>query len=114
MKKPTKKQLHSNFILIHQYYYDNEPIKGWVRKDEDYNGNYHDDIDFLITVIRKIGEYTGYELVMKYESSYWNKFGENPLVDKKGNTMEFGGYGDTLGIYQAVVAFIKWYNKTSK
>lgn len=109
MKKLSNTTLHKNFILIHDFFYENEPMKAWVRKDITYNGNYHDDIGFLFDVIRKIGEDTGYELIMYFESSSWNKFGNNPLGEK-----QLSGYGKTIHLYEAVVEFLKWYTNKSK
>lgn len=109
MKKPTKKQLHKNFILIHNFFYEGESIKKWVMDDVNYDGGYHEDISFMFEIIKKIGQETGYELIIGYSYCHWNKFGNNPLEDH-----EFGGYEDTLNIYMAVVEFIKQYNTKNK
>lgn len=108
MKRYSKKELHKNFILLCNFFYNSEPIKQWVLDDEDYNGGYHEDIDFLISVIRKIGDTTGYELIMGFGDSHWNNMGENPFEE------DFGGYEHTINIYEAVVEFIKWHKKQSK
>lgn len=62
------------------------------------------DWNWLIPVIKKIGDETNYELVISYGYCYWNNEGEQPLGDFE------GGYGDIIYIYNAVVSFIKWYN----
>lgn len=105
MKKLTATQLHENFILIHDFEHGKASMKEWVKKDKTYMGNYHISYDKLFTVIKKIGEDTGYELIMYWNTSYWNKFGEDPLVK------EFGGYEDISNLYQAVVELINWWNK---
>jgi len=66
---------------------------------------YHTSYGWLMPVILKIADKTGYELIMSYNHSYWNKFGDDPLGT------EFDGYGNIKGIYQAVISFIKWYNQ---
>lgn len=104
-KKFTARQLHANFILIHDFHYDDAPIKAWVRKDLSYNGGYHEKMDFLMEVLQKIGNKTGYELVIGSADSHWNNMGENPFEE------DFGGYEDVLNIYEAIVAFIKWWHK---
>ena len=65
---------------------------------------YHSDWNWLMPVIKKIGDETNYELVMGYDYCYWNNEGKQPLEDFD------GGYGDIIYIYNAVVSFIKWYN----
>jgi len=64
--------------------------------------------DWLMPVVEKIGELTEYELVFRYDESYWNRYGENPL------NQFFGGYIDVLNIWAAVVKFIEWYNTQNK
>lgn len=54
MESFTKQELHQNFILIHKFQYPDEPIKQWVLENEDYNGNYHDNWEMLMEVVRTI------------------------------------------------------------
>lgn len=103
MKNYTTNQLHKNFILIHNFQYEKKNLKEWVFKDKTYAGIYHTDFNELFEIIKKIGEDYGYELVLGFNYSYWNKFGSNPL------NKEFGGYENIKNIYQAVIEFIKWY-----
>jgi len=105
MKKLTTAQLHKNFIIIHEFEHFKGAMKEWVKNDKKYTGNYHTSYDELFPIIKKIGEDTSYELVMGWDASYWNKYGEDPLEK------QFGGYKDISGLYQAVVEFIKWLNK---
>jgi len=107
-KKLTQKQMHENWLIIHRFEHEEEPKK-WLVNDKTYTGDYHKDWLWIMPVILKIGEETGYELVMKFNESYWNKFGNDPLEDKN-----FGGYENPFEIYKAVVAFLKWYNKNKK
>ena len=65
--------------------------------------NYHNSWDWLMPVLIEIGDKTSYELTMGYGESYFNRF--------DGVFELFGGYGRIESIYQAVVEFIKWYNK---
>lgn len=109
MKKHSTIQLHKNFILLHDFQYGKENLKEWVKKDNSYTGIYHTDFNQLFEIICLIGNKTEFELVMHYNSCYWNKFGENPLSEK-----EFGGYENIKNIYKAVVSFVKWYNKNNK
>lgn len=110
MKNYTTRQLHDNFIMLHAFQHS-EPIKAWVANDKNYTGVYHSDWETLFEIVKHISDTTGYELVIRYDNSYWNKFGENPLRDKKGNEVEFGGYKNIKNIYEAVVEFVKWYKK---
>ena len=88
-------------------------VKGYEYNNTFYPLNelgYNTSWDWLIPVVHKISEKTGYELIMGSGYSYWNKFGENPLDS------EFGGHEDSMmeGIYKAVVEFIKWHNENVK
>lgn len=71
---------------------------------------YFDDMKFstdwnwLMPVIKEIGDRTDFELVMGYGHCYWNNAGDQPLGDFD------GGYSDIIYIYNAVIEFIKWYN----
>lgn len=72
----------------------------WDVKDMEFN----EDWNWLMSVIKEIGDRTDFELVMGYGHCYWNNAGEQPLGDFD------GGYGDIIYIYTAVVEFIKWHN----
>lgn len=61
--------------------------------------------DWIMPVIVKIGQDTGYTLVMEENSSYWVNSGDYGC-----DNTEFGGYSDIENIYTAVVEFIKWNN----
>ena len=63
------------------------------------------DWNWLMEVIKEIGNKTDFELVMGYDYCYWNNEGEQPLEGFE------GGYGDITYIYSAVISFIKWYNE---
>lgn len=65
---------------------------------------FHTDWNWLMSVIKEIGDRTDFELVMGYGHCYWNNEGEQPLGNFE------GGYGDIIYIYTAVIEFIKWYN----
>jgi len=63
---------------------------------------YHSSWDWLMPVILKIGNDTGWTLVMEENTSYWCNEGQHP------DFHEFGGYGNILNIYEAVVEFLNW------
>ena len=70
---------------------------------------FHTDYNWLMQVVKAIGDKTEYELVSGYDCSYWNRYGENPFSGP--GDPAFGGYSDITNIYEACVAFVKWYNK---
>ena len=72
---------------------------------------FHNDWNWLMEVVKAIGDRTEYELVSGYNYSYWNRYGENPILDKEDIPQEFGGYSDIINIYEACVVFVKWYNQ---
>jgi len=47
------KELHENFILLHNFEHD-EPLKKWVEQDETYTGQYHTSWDALMPVVQKL------------------------------------------------------------
>lgn len=68
---------------------------------------YDSDWNYLIPVIKKIGDDVGDELVIRAETCYWNNFGEcSPQID-------FAGYNYPLseGIWKAVVKRIQLINR---
>ena len=69
---------------------------------------FHTSFDWLMPVIKQIGDKTGFELIMNYSESYWNNAGENPFDES------FDGYEKVEGVYKAVVSFINWYNEQTK
>ena len=73
--------------------------------DEIHLIKYNSDWNWLMPVIKEIGDKTDFELVMGYGYCYWNNEGEQPLGDFE------GGYSDIIYIYSAVASFIKWYNE---
>lgn len=73
---------------------------------------FHRDYNWLMQAVKAIGDRTEYELVIRHDSCYWNRYGENPILDNEGNPQEFGGYSDIINIYEACTAFVKWYNQT--
>jgi len=64
------------------------------------------DWNYLMAVIKEIGNKTGFTLVMEENTSYWVNNGE--YIDDE---PEFGGYGNISNILEAVVEFIKWHNQ---
>lgn len=78
------------------------PIGAW-HKEIDLS--FHHDWNWLMEVIKEIGNKTDFELVMGYDYCYWNNEGEQPLEGFE------GGYGDIIYIYSAIISFIKWYNE---
>lgn len=76
-----------------------------------YELDYHSDWNWLMGVIKKIADETGFELVSGFDYCYWNHYGENPFEDTDDL---FSGYSDIANIHHAVVEFIKWYNKQPK
>lgn len=64
------------------------------------------DWNYLMAVIKEIGNKTGFTLVMEENTSYWVNNGE--YID---DDPEFGGYGNISNILEAVVEFIKWHNQ---
>lgn len=54
MKNSTK-DLHDNFILIHQFLYPEDTLKEWVRNDLQYTGHYHDDWNEIMTMVIRLG-----------------------------------------------------------
>jgi hypothetical protein len=109
MTTTEKKTLHNNFILIHEFMHPNEPIKGWVRNDKDYTGNFHDQWDLLMDLVEKIEDIEG----GKYDFSIYSdptaaisdwKAQEDIIVVNDANTK-------IEAVYFACVEFIKWLNK---
>lgn len=72
---------------------------------------FNTDWNWLNSLLKRIGDRTEFELVSGYDYSYWNRYGENPILDNEGNPQEFGGYSDIINIYEACTAFVKWYNQ---
>lgn len=70
---------------------------------------FHCNFNWLIEVIKVVGVWTEYELVIRHDCSYWNRYGENPFSGP--GDPAFGGYSDIINIYEACVAFVKWYNQ---
>ena len=62
--------------------------------------------NWLIPILKEIGEKTGYELVMKEQESYWNKEGHDPL------NKIFGGYCQESNVRQAIVELITFLTNT--
>lgn len=105
----TPQEIIENNILIAEF-------MGWKTKDikqfvllYDYSPNR--DWNQLIKVVKAIGDKTEHELVSGHNYSYWNRYGENPILDKEDNPQEFGGYSDIINIYEACVTFVKWYTQ---
>lgn len=91
---------------------DHTDISGY--RKEFYEANelqFHWNWNWINSLLKQIGEWTEYELVSGYNYSYWNRYGENPILDNEGNPQEFGGYSDITNIYEACIAFVKWYNQ---
>lgn len=66
---------------------------------------FHSYWDCLHRALVLIGDKTEYELKIGYGESYWNNGSENPF-------QIFGGYGNgTIAIFEAIVEFIKWYER---
>jgi hypothetical protein len=99
----TKAELLNDYKLVYEYF-NGEPITTCMSEGK-YINYFSHCWNELMSVIEKIGNDTGYELVMSWETSYWNQFGENPL------NKEFGGYEKQENIYQAVIEIIKWHNE---
>lgn len=72
---------------------------------------FHFNLNWLMEFIKAVGNQTGYELVMAYNHSYWNYYGENLFEDTENE--EFGGYSDIKNIYEACVAFVKLHNEVT-
>ena len=99
-------KLIAEFLGYSQPHPDYPKSSYWYKKGENPLCflSFNSDWNWLMSVIKKIGDETNYELVMGYDYCYWNNEGEQPLEDFE------GGYGDIIYIYNAVVSFIKWYN----
>jgi len=71
---------------------------------------FHQSLEWLIPVLREIGNRLGDELVIHAETCYWNNFGDNELAT------EFLGYNYHVsdGIYLAILERIEYYNKFGK
>ena len=89
-------QQHSHYIVNPEGFLDNENTASY---------KFNKDWNWLMPVIKEIGDKTDFELVMGYGYCYWNNEGEQPLGDFE------GGYSDIIYIYSAVASFIKWYNE---
>ena len=105
----TPQEIIENNILLAEF-------MGWETKDikqmvllYDYSPNR--DWNQLIKVVKAIGDKTEHELVSGYDYSYWNRYGENPFSGP--GDPAFGGYSDIINIYEACVAFVKWYNQNN-
>lgn len=65
--------------------------------------------DWLMPVVDKIENETGWELIMYSNDCHWNKFGD--FI----NDTEIHYVGDRKeSVYKAVVEFINWYNQNKK
>jgi len=70
-------QLHQNFILIHSFLYP-EPLKKWVQDDLTYTGNYHDNWEELMILVKKIGDdynWSIFETLKFLEETYYPEEG---------------------------------------
>lgn len=70
---------------------------------------YRTDWNWLMQVVIKIEHELDWGLVMYPDMCYWNQYGDKPVGlddDFCGNRIE--------SVYNAVVAFIEWYNRGSK
>lgn len=65
---------------------------------------FHSSFDWLMPVIDKLEQETGYGLVLGSDYAYWNKFGENPLDE------EFSGITRLETAYEATIGLIQWHN----
>ena len=74
METFSKKELHDNFILIHQYLYPKETIKKWVKDDNEYNGNYHESWEELMVIAQNLCYRKNISLV-----TLFNEFQKNYL-----------------------------------
>jgi hypothetical protein len=98
METLNNKTLHKNFILIHEFLYPGEPIKGWVRDDETYTGQYHQDWECLIDVVHKCLDICHEELLNEWEEVFCDAFLSISITK----------------MYHEVVEFIKWHNQNQK
>jgi hypothetical protein len=111
MKPLNNIELHKNFILIHEFLYPGEPIKGWVRKDETYTGSFHNNWECLMDIVERI------EGLVFENDNFPNVTigGSNYCIiqDSNSELFEFIGESETkiLSAYSAIVKFIEWYNK---
>jgi hypothetical protein len=90
--------LHENFILIHEFFYPEEPLKQWVRDDESYTGNYHESFDSIMPVAEKCVKIA------------INNFLNEWIDSLEGSA---GSFKITI-LYSEVVDFIIWYNKNKQ
>ena len=66
---------------------------------------FHKSWDWLMPVVEKIEQDTGWELIMYSNDCYWNKFGDRPNDINR----YFTGFRQEA-VYEAIIWFIKWYN----
>lgn len=93
MKPLNNIELHKNFILIHEFLYPNEPIKGWVRNDETYTGSFHNNWEVLIDVVHKCLGICNKEMLNEWEEGFCDAFLSMSITR----------------MYHEAVEFIKWY-----
>lgn len=107
------KELHKNFLMIHAFEHDGTGMKEWVKNATDYTGNYHNDWLHLMPVVLKVeethskedGNYQ-YSVIIEGSSCFiMDNFGKFNVVKV------FEAESKIIAVYEAVVKFIKWYNK---
>lgn len=97
--------LHKNYILIHKFRHPDVRMKQWVIDDETQVGHYHDDWNELMEVVEKI------ELLGAYVEIKDNHCEINmPLEDGTGFNQSFIQDAKIQSVYEAIKAFINWYN----
>ncbi len=102
----NQKELHDNFIVLHDFLHKDEPIKGWVRSDERYNGNYHDDYDTIMEIWGKINDSEIGAICIDHECVYLHLNGGGM------NVYKYSDY-DTkkLAIYASCIDCVKHHLK---
>jgi hypothetical protein len=99
-------EIDPKFFFWHTKTIEKKYILPYLKNGYLFDLFFHEDLNWLMSVIREIGEKTGNGLVISSSYCYWNQFGEDPF-----NGEEFAGYESPIedGLFLAVVKFIKWF-----
>jgi len=93
------------YKLIHDFYYD-DPLKDWINEDN-FTDMFKEDWNALMQVVGKIEDLGYFCMINRWTSVYTGSKIERISV----TTVE--GNSKLINTYQAVVEFVKWYNKQS-
>ncbi|MDO6737056.1 hypothetical protein [Wenyingzhuangia sp. 2_MG-2023] len=107
------KDLYNEWVMLHNFFYDNEPIKNWIN-EENFNNNFKDDWESLMEFVEKIENIKNEEGSSLFNIIIEQCFVEIIINQSSETIVNIDGDNKIDAIYKSILEFVKWNNLNNK